>query len=140
MSCNLETPKPWGAAQQPVGRHQHLVMASQVVGSQGNDRASTTGRAAPTHGTWGLLLAPPSSSEDGTGSRSEAGSTAKGPGRISNSREQKGNWIDRIMHLYLLETARTHKPPKASLAKPGFAKKAKKQKTQRRPSPHHHTA
>lgn len=92
MSCNLETPKSWGAAQQPVGRHP--VMSAQVVGSQGNDRASTAGRAAPSHST----------SDDGTGSRSEGRRPAKGPGRISNRRKQKGNGIERIMHFYLLET------------------------------------
>lgn len=80
------------------------------------------------HSTVGLLLAPHSSSDDGTGSRREGGSTAKGPGRIGNGTEQKGNWIERTMHPYLLETAETHKPgdpPKASLAKPGHTKGTK---------------
>lgn len=130
MSCNLETPKPWGAAQQPVGRHP--VMAPQVVGSREMTEPTQQGEQPhPEH--LGLLLAPHSSSEDGTGSRSEAGSTAKAPGRISNRREQKGSWIERIMHLYLLEASRTHKAPKASLAKPGHTKSIMETIT---PSPH----
>lgn len=97
---------------------------------------NTEGRAAPIPQHCGAAAGTPQQLR-GWNRQQEGGSTAKGTGTISNGREQKGNGIERIRHLYLLENAGTHNPgdppPKASLAKPGHTKSTKENIT---PSPH----
>lgn len=136
MSCNLEQPKSWGAVKQTAcGK----APCDGFPGCRIPEMRESTqrGEQPPSHSTVGLCWHSTASSDDGTGSRREGGREhCPGPGRISNGTEQKGNWIERTMHLYLLETAETHKPGdplKASLERQAT------QKAQRRlitPSPH----